>query len=42
MKKIIYTFIGVAMMMAACSKEEKEKTAADLLAERLQTLQQKD
>ena len=41
MKKIIYTFIGVAMMMAACSKEEKEKTAADLLAERLQTLQQK-
>lgn len=30
------------MMMAACgNKEEKEKTAADLLAERLQTLQQK-
>ncbi len=29
------------MMMAACSKEDKEKTAADLLAERLQTLQQK-
>ncbi len=34
--------MGVAMMMAACgNKEEKVKTAADLLAERLQTLQQK-
>ena len=41
MKAFIY-IIGVAMMMAACgNKEEKVKTAADLLAERLQTLQQK-
>ncbi len=41
MKAFIY-IMGVAMMMAACgNKEEKVKTAADLLAERLQTLQQK-
>ena len=41
MKTYIY-IIGVAMLMAACgNKEEKEKTAADLLTERLQNLQQK-
>ena len=41
MKAFIY-IMGMVMMMAACgNKEEKVKTAADLLAERLQTLQQK-
>ena len=41
MKTYIY-LLGVVMMLAACgNKEEKVKTAAYLLAERLQTLQQK-
>ena len=42
MKKALYIVIGVAMMVVACGKNEvEEKTIAEQLAERLQTLQQK-
>ena len=38
MKKALYIIIGVTIMMVACKKEEAPKTAADLLAERLESL----
>ena len=41
MKKALYIIIGVTIMMVACKKEEAPKTAADLLAERLESLRQK-
>ncbi len=41
MKKALYIIIGIAIMMVACKKEEAPKTAAQQLAERLESLRQK-